>query len=66
MRIIKDKAHVYSHRLTTIFNNCIKNNRFPDILKYTEITPVFKKRDTTDKSNYRPINNHSLKFFENI
>ena len=41
MRIIKDAAHVYSHRLTIIFNNCIKNNKFPDILKYADITPVF-------------------------
>ena len=24
MRIIKDSAHVYSHRLTIIFKNCIK------------------------------------------
>ena len=55
MRIIKDAAHVYSHRLTIIFNNCIKNSKFPDILKYADITPVFKKGDTTDKSNYRPI-----------
>ena len=56
MRIIKDAAHVYSHRLTIIFNNCIKNSKFPGILKYAGITPVFKKGDTTDKSNYRPIN----------
>ena len=55
MRIIKDAAHVYSHRLTIIFNNCIKNSKFPDILKYADITPAFKKGDTTDKSNYRPI-----------
>ena len=41
MRIIKDAAHVYSHRLTIIFNNCIKNSKFPDILKYADITPVF-------------------------
>ena len=32
-----------------------KNRKFPDILKYADITPVFKKGDTTDKSNYRPI-----------
>ena len=49
MRIIKNAAHVYSHRLTIIFNNCIRNGKFPDILKYVDITPVFKKGDTTDK-----------------
>ena len=41
MRFIKDAAHVYSHRLTIIFNNYIKNSKFPDILKYANITPVF-------------------------
>ena len=29
--IIKDAAHIYSHRLTIIFNNCIKIKKFPDI-----------------------------------
>ena len=68
MRIIKDAAHVYSHRLTIIFNNCIKNSKFPDILKYADITPVFKKGDTTDKSNYRPISTLSnfSKIFEKL
>ena len=41
MRIVKDAAHVSSHRLTIIFNSCIKNCKFPDILKYVDITPVF-------------------------
>ena len=50
MRIIKDVTHVYSHRLTIILNNCIKHEKFPDILKYADITPVFKKGDTSDKS----------------
>ena len=34
MRIIKGAAHVYSHRLTIIFNNFTKNSKLPDILKY--------------------------------
>ena len=55
MRIIKNAAHVYSHRLKIIFNNCIRNRKFPDILKYADMTPVFKKGETTDKSNYRRI-----------
>ena len=55
MRIIKNAAHVYSHRLKIIFNNCIRNRKFPDILKYADMTPVFKKGETNDKSNYRRI-----------
>ena len=64
MRIIKDAAHVYSNRLKIIFSNCIKNSKFPDLLKYVDITPVFKKGDTTDKSNYRPM--YALSSFSKI
>ena len=68
MAAIKNAAHAYSHRLTIIFNNCIRNGRFPDILKYADITSVFKKRDTTDRRNYRPISTLSnfSKIFEKL
>ena len=68
MRIIKDVAHVYSHRLPIIFNNCIKNSKFPDNLKYADISPVFRKGDTTDKSSYRPTSTLSSfsKIFEKL
>ena len=68
MRIIKNPAHVYSHRLTIIFNNCVRNVKFPDILKSVDIAPVFKKGDTTDKSNYIPISTLSKfsKIFEKL
>ena len=48
-------VHIYSQVLTNIFNDCVQSGNFPDILKYADITPVFKKVDTTDKANYRPI-----------
>ena len=57
-------THVYSRRLTIMFNNCIKYRKFPDILKYANIASVFQKRDTADKSNYRPIS--TLKFYKNV
>ena len=68
MRIIKDAAHVYPHKLTILFNNYIENSKFPNILKCTNITPVFKKGEATDKSNYRPISTLSnfSKIFEKL
>ena len=68
MRIIKGAAHVYSHGLRITFSNCIENRTFQDILKYADITPVFKKGDTNDKSNYRPVSTLSnfLKIFEKL
>ena len=68
MRVIENAVHVYSHRLTIIFNNCIRNRKLSDILKYPDITPVFKKGDAADKSNYRSITTLSnfSKLFEKL
>ena len=68
MRIMQNAANVYSHRQTIIFNNCIRNEKFPDILKYADIVPVFKKGDTTDKSNCRSISTlpNFWKIFEKL
>ena len=49
-----NSIHVYSRVLTKIFNDCVKNGN-SDMLNYADITPVFKKDDVADKSNYRPI-----------
>ena len=63
-----NSVHIYSQVLTNIFNDCVKSGKFPDILKYADITPVFKKGDTTDKTNYRPISTLSnfSKVFEKM
>ena len=55
VKIMVNSVHIYSQVLTNIFNDCVKSGNFPDILKYADITPVFKKGDTTGKTNYRPI-----------
>ena len=41
--------------LTVLFNSCISAGRFPDVLKIACVTPVHKKGDINDPSNYRPI-----------
>ena len=41
--------------LLTEFYESLKLSRFPHSMKSADITPVFKKNDRTDKTNYRPI-----------
>ena len=43
-----------------MFTNCIsdaivRQNIFPDGLKFADITPVHKKDEITNKQNYRPV-----------
>ena len=52
-------VHIYSQLLTNIFNNYVESGNFPDVLKYADIRPVFKKGDTTDKTDCRLINTPS-------
>ena len=42
--------------LTIIINKCFENGEFPDKLKYSKISPVYKnKGDVNDMNNYRPL-----------
>ena len=57
-----------SEQLSEIFNHSITNGVFPDLLKIARVTPIFKKGDKHEISNYRPISVLSLinKLFEKI
>ena len=41
--------------LTKCVNKAFEENKFPDTLKLSNIVPVFKKLDPTDKTNFRPV-----------
>ena len=41
--------------LTKCINKTFNENKFPDTLKLSNIVPVFKKLDPTDKTNFRPV-----------
>ena len=60
IKILKENAFCFSESLT--------NNKFPDTLKLSDITPVFKKLDPSDKANYRLVSILPLvsKLFEKI
>ena len=54
-KVIKDNIDIFSPILLEVFNKSLALGRFPSSMTLTNITPVFKKDDRTDKNNYRPI-----------
>ena len=67
IKILKDSKFCFPE-LTNCINESLTNNKFPDTLKLSDITPVFKKLDPSDKANYRPVSILPLvsKVFEKI
>ena len=61
-------ANCYCEKLANILNDCLKENRFPNLKKVAEINPVFKKLDNTSKENYQTISmlSNVAKLFERI
>lgn len=55
MNVIKACANVLSELLSIIFNSCIESGYYPKELKTAKVVPVFKKGDTREMGNYRPI-----------
>ena len=66
--IIKDNYDIFAYKIFIDFNYSVKSGTFPNNLKLADISPVFKKGDKLDKSNYRPVSILSAlsKFFERL
>jgi hypothetical protein len=54
-KILKISANYISSPLTYICNKAISAGVFPDRMKYSIVTPIFKKGNNSDPANYRPI-----------
>ena len=52
---LKIRAPIISPSLTLIFNKSLKTGIFTDAWKLAFVTPVYKKGNKEDPSNYRPI-----------
>ena len=51
---MKQFANCYYEKVTNILNDCLKESRFPNLMKVAEISTVFKKLENTSKDNYPP------------
>ena len=52
---LKGSLHIINPILTTIINECISKAEFLQGLKKGHVNPVFKKRETANPINNRPI-----------
>ena len=55
VKILKWNSDIIAPAYTECYNYNIENATFPDELKNADISPVQKKKDCHDKSNYRPV-----------
>ena len=53
--ILKLSYSVLSKPLVKLINFSFSEGTFPDLLKFANVIPVFKKGDNLDYNNYRPI-----------
>jgi len=54
-KILKMSAPYILSPLTYISNKILSTGIFPDRLKFSEVKPLYKKANTSDFSDYRPI-----------
>ena len=54
-RILKELAHSLSFPLCDLFNYSLSSGKVPKLWKQANVTPIYKKGDQSEVSNYRPI-----------
>ena len=67
-KILKYSINTYLSKLPILINNCLKKGVLPNDLKLADITLIFKKEDSLNKKNCRPVNipPHLSKVFERV
>ena len=54
-RVLRISAPAISQWLTTLINYFIEHCVWPVAWKCSDVSPIYKKSDETDKANYRPV-----------
>ena len=54
-KVIKMNKDVFGGFIAKNFNNCVDKGVYPDDLKHADVATVHKKKDKSDKTNYRPV-----------
>lgn len=55
VKVVMSVIHILAPHLACIFNKCIEEGVFPDLMKCSKLIPLFKSGDREDPTNFRPI-----------
>lgn len=68
VRSISSAIFIIASPLAYLFNLCIEQGVFPDLMKMSKVVPIFKSGNKTDPSNFRPVSVLPIfsKIFEKI
>ena len=54
IKILKESGFTFEY-WTSFINEAVLSSKFPDSLKLSNLVPVHKKKDLTDKFDFRPV-----------
>ena len=54
-KMLKISSEATANILQKLLDDSLETGTFPDSLKLADMTPVFKKKDPLNKTNYRPV-----------
>ena len=54
-RMLKPVSKAISFPLADLFNKSLRQESFPEFWKLANVTPIYKKGETNNVSNYRPV-----------
>lgn len=55
VKLCNSVIETLSPYFATLFNRCVDQGIFPDLMKHSKIVPLFKSGDETDPGNFRPV-----------
>ena len=65
IKILKNSIHIYSEKLTNIFNECLISETFPETSKRADVTPIFKKGNNNKKGKLSP-SEYAFNLFKSV
>ena len=54
-KVLKSSSEICSESMQLLFNDCVQNGLFPDLLKLADVTSLHKMEEKTRRKIYRPV-----------